>query len=527
MTRIVQRVGRIAGIGGFAAVLAVAAVVVSPDRADAHGIGGIRPTNYETRVLSVRPQVPGIEVHAVDLGDRLELRNTTGTDVVVVGYDDEPYLRIGPQGVFENRRSPAVYLNRTRTRSASAPVPKRADPSAPPEWRKVSDDTTARWHDHRAHWMGNGDAPVVEADPGATHLVQRFEVPLRRDGLPTIAVRGDVRWVPGPSPWPWVGLAVALAFLLVLLSRTRFAVSAVGTTLAVVVVSETVHLVGGWGGTTAGTGTKLAASLYAIGGVVVAVLALVWLVRRGLSSAAPLVLIAGLFLALAGGLADITVLTRSQIPTTLAPAIGPADGDPRARPRPRPRRGGCAAPPAASAAGPGDRATNPQCRLARRTVHGSAVVALELERRVRDPEPLDEHLLQRVTAHLGLVQRGLAREHHVRREGRRLRTRVTTGARGAPPPPPTLSTSAPSTSSMCRPAGTPSSRTRPTSRSSTSAEITTRPAMNSEITGSTQSAPNSTTAAPATSAPSEPSASPTRCQKAPRRLRFAACGPAR
>jgi len=47
------------------------------------------------------------------------------------------------------------------------------------------------------------------------------------------------------------------------------------------------------------------------------VLALVWLLRRGLDAAAPLVLVAGLFLALAGGLADVTVLTRSQLPTTL------------------------------------------------------------------------------------------------------------------------------------------------------------------------------------------------------------------
>jgi hypothetical protein len=70
-----------------------------------------------------------------------------------------------------------------------------------------------------------------------------------------------------------------------------------------------------------GTGTKLGASVYAIGGIAVAVLALVWLVRRGLDAAAPLVLIAGLFVALAGGMADVTVLTRSQLPTTLTPGL--------------------------------------------------------------------------------------------------------------------------------------------------------------------------------------------------------------
>jgi len=43
----------------------------------------------------------------------------------------------------------------------------------------------------------------------------------------------------------------------------------------------------------------------------------VWVVRRGVHAAAPLLLLAGLFLALAGGLADVTALYRSQLPTTL------------------------------------------------------------------------------------------------------------------------------------------------------------------------------------------------------------------
>jgi hypothetical protein len=312
-TGILRACGRVGALA-LVIVIAVVAVVASPDRAEAHGIGGIRPGNYQTRVLSVRPSVPGVAITAVDLGDRLELRNTTPTDVTVLGYDGEPYLRVGPRGVFENRRSPAVYLNRTRT--ASTPVPERADPEADPEWRRIDDGTTARWHDHRAHWMGRTDPPAVRADPGAEHLVQPFVVQLRHRGE-TISVTGDVRWIPGPSPWPWIGLAIVLAVAVVTLSRTRFAVAAVGATLAVAAVSEAVHVVGGWGATSAGAGTKLAASVYAVGGIAVSILALVWLLRRGLDAAAPLVLVAGLFLALAGGLADVTVLTRSQLPSTL------------------------------------------------------------------------------------------------------------------------------------------------------------------------------------------------------------------
>jgi len=49
--------------------------------------------------------VAGLRIEAIDAGARLRLRNATGQEVVVLGYAGEPYLRVGPAGVFENRRS--------------------------------------------------------------------------------------------------------------------------------------------------------------------------------------------------------------------------------------------------------------------------------------------------------------------------------------------------------------------------------------------------------------------------------------
>lgn len=80
-------------------------------------------------------------------------------------------------------------------------------------------------------------------------------------------------------------------------------------------------MLGSWGGSTLTTGGRLGASVYAIGAAVVAIVALVLALRHGLDRAAPLVLVAGLFVALAGGLADVTALARSGIPTTLAPDV--------------------------------------------------------------------------------------------------------------------------------------------------------------------------------------------------------------
>jgi hypothetical protein len=296
----------------LALVLATVTTTAAP--AAAHGVGGLEPTNYETRVLRVDPDLPGIRITSVDLGERLELANDTDTDVVVLGYDGEPYLRVGPRGAFVNERSPARFINRTLR--GTSPVPASADPDARPEWRRLDDGTTVRWHDHRAHWMGEKSPPDVRADPDEPHLVQPFRVGLRHDGE-TIQVFGDVRWVPPPSPWPWIAGAIALAVVLVALALLRHLALALGLGLGLLIGAQVLHVAGLWGGATASVWSRLGASAYSLGGIVLAVIAVVLLVRRGARAAVPVALLAGLFLALAGGLADVTTLSRSQVPSTL------------------------------------------------------------------------------------------------------------------------------------------------------------------------------------------------------------------
>ena len=124
-------------------------------------------------------------------------------------------------------------------------------------------------------------------------------------------------------------------------------------------------------------------------------------------------LLAGLFVAIAGGLADLSVLTRSQVPTTLpydvarttvAAALGLGVGLAVA--------GALRCPRGARRPSVG----------ARDLVALDAVVALELQRRVTDPEAVGQHRLELVAARLRLVQGRLPREHHVRGQRRRLRS---------------------------------------------------------------------------------------------------------
>jgi hypothetical protein len=306
-----MRVVRVIGV----AVSALAVVVLSAQPAAAHGVGGVQPSNFRTTVDGTTPRVPGLTVRPVDLGNELELRNDSGGEVVVLGYQGEPYLRVGPRGVFENRRSPATYLNRTR--NGTTRVPASADPAAAPEWDRIGSGPVARWHDHRAHWMGTDDPPEVTRAPDERHVIDHWSFQMRR-GSQNVTVTGDLVWVPGPSPWGWVAGALAVAALVVALSRTRAWRWVLVGALALLALSETAHVVGTWTATTASFASKLGASVYSLGGILLAIVALVWLLVRPPSNAIPAVLFAGLIVAVAGGLADLTTLTRSQLPTDAA-----------------------------------------------------------------------------------------------------------------------------------------------------------------------------------------------------------------
>jgi hypothetical protein len=290
--------------------------------ASAHSVSGVSATNFETTLTGMSPLIPGVRIKVIEAGSRLELTNTTDKDVIVYGYQhDTPtadqYLRIGPDGVFENTRSPAVYLNAVRRGNVA--VPGSADPTAPPQWKRISSGHTARWHDHRSHWMSDQNPPQGRRAPGDEHLVDRFEVPMSYGGAP-ITVAGTLRWVPGPSSGPWWLLAVALAAAtaaLILVGRGgRWAVPVIAV-LVLLVVVDAVHAVGialaAAGSLPTQLGKLAGGSFASFIAWAVALAGIPFLRKRdddGLWFAG----FAAVFIALVGGVSDVGDLSRSQVP---------------------------------------------------------------------------------------------------------------------------------------------------------------------------------------------------------------------
>jgi hypothetical protein len=205
-----------------AALLGV--MVLGPAQpAFAHGGNGGASSDYRIEVTGFEGDPTGIEVRPVELGDRMELVRTTANEVQIVGYEGEPYIRLDADGVFENYNSPAHYNNLDRF--ARTPTPATATPTADPNWVKLSDGNSVRWHDHRTHWMDPTPRQDVRDNPDVERVIfPDNRVDLVVDGKPVVAIV-KVTWLPPPSRMVWLLItsltACALLAALVLIPSLR------------------------------------------------------------------------------------------------------------------------------------------------------------------------------------------------------------------------------------------------------------------------------------------------------------------
>lgn len=207
----------------WAALAAITACLVSIPAGSASGHAGGNP-DYRSVIDRVTPSVPGVHFEVLSYDAYMELLDQSGHEVVIYGYEGEPYARVlKDETVQVNERSPAYYLNETRYPVEST-VPSSANPKAPPEWKTVSSDGTFLWHDHRMHYGSTATPPQVK-DASRKTKVFDYEIPLRIDGRRG-AIDGTLYWVgtPNPSKLPFIVIGAAILLgggALVLFLRRR------------------------------------------------------------------------------------------------------------------------------------------------------------------------------------------------------------------------------------------------------------------------------------------------------------------
>jgi len=298
--------------GVLAAGVVAVVLGASVRPAGAHSGDPSPATNYRSEVTGVEPALDDVDVSVIDLGARVALTVRGDHTVVVLGYSGEPYLRIGPDGVWANTRSPATYFNQDRY-GRTVPPPD-ADAGAQPVWHRVSSARTARWHDHRTHWMSPTPPPEVAADPEVSRIIDRWKIPLLVDGR-RATVMGQLAWEPSPAAWPWLsgiaGLTI-LAAVAGLLRRNALVACAGAAALGVAV--HALGLVMGSDLALWRQGLRIALPTVAMGLTVAAAIALRWSLPAALTlvgfSLIATLLVAG---------HELGELGHSQVPGRLDP----------------------------------------------------------------------------------------------------------------------------------------------------------------------------------------------------------------
>ncbi|MGQ0679793.1 MAG: hypothetical protein ACT4OM_09100 [Actinomycetota bacterium] len=289
----------------------------------AHGAGGPDASNYKSAITGVTPATAGGVDFSIVANDALiKAVNSTDQDLTIIGYSEEPYLRIGPDGVFENRNSPATYLNAERF--GTVDVPAGVSVTSEPEWSKIGDEPEHAWHDHRIHWMSPTLPPQVAADTSSEEIeIFEWGVPFDHAGE-RFEVTGRLDWIRPGSPLPWfaAGLALTSVPLLAGLTkpagedRKRALKRIFGAVLGVVVLLDIVHSVDDVLAVPATLGQNISASLQA--GLFIALGSYgAWWAWRAGSGAWVGILLGGIGLALGIGATHLITLTSSQIATTL------------------------------------------------------------------------------------------------------------------------------------------------------------------------------------------------------------------
>lgn len=297
---------------GVALVVVVLLATAAP--ASAHGGTAVQASSYRTELIGVDPAVPGVRVRLVDGDTRLEL-DAGDHEVVVLGYEDEPYLRIGPDGVFQNLRSPSTYLNQSITGNAP---PADADSEAEPDWERIGDGPKVRWHDHALH--------VPPGMASGLRSSSDWSRPIEVDGE-RVLVNGRIVTLPGESRLPWMALAALLAVAVIVGARVAWKPVLVAA-LALAVAADAARVYGlVWGAPTwlvSRWRVFTDVANLSIVGWGMAIAAVVLLARARRLEAAAAAAMSGCVLAVAGGLLELGDLAAGDLATATPDVVARA-----------------------------------------------------------------------------------------------------------------------------------------------------------------------------------------------------------
>ena len=174
----------------------------------------VQPRDTVSIIKSVAPALPnGVDVDIVGSDTFVRVRSV-GHDVMITGYQNEPYMHITTTGdVFVNDGSQTTLINGNRYGDVDT---SNFVESPTPVWRKIGTNGTAMWHDHRVHWM----SPKRPAPIDTLGTVVEWKVSFSVDGIAT-TMTGTLFLREKASVLWWLAGFAALLCAVVLSVRRR------------------------------------------------------------------------------------------------------------------------------------------------------------------------------------------------------------------------------------------------------------------------------------------------------------------
>lgn len=193
----------------LAAIAAAVMVFALVPPSNAHEESALYALTVIDRVV---PALDGIDIRIVHMDSpALVITNDSQTEVTVLGEEGEPFLRVGPSGVYANTESPTTYRSSVPSREVA---PTDIDPKAKPVWSRFSEEPTWTWFDPRLRFDGGRESWNVplsvggrdvtieggyEALQGHGHFLTSIESPevegldlrLTQGAIPAMFVRND------------------------------------------------------------------------------------------------------------------------------------------------------------------------------------------------------------------------------------------------------------------------------------------------------------------------------------------------
>ena len=139
-------------------LLGVLAGLALAGPAQAHVGGGAAGSDFDARIVSVSPAVPGSRCGCCSSATSSRW-STPGTPTCSCPATPTSRTCGSARTALAQPQQPGHLANLDRYGKAAAALPASVDAAAEPQWEQVSTEPAYVWHDHRTHWMTQGLLP--------------------------------------------------------------------------------------------------------------------------------------------------------------------------------------------------------------------------------------------------------------------------------------------------------------------------------------------------------------------------------